>query len=137
MKKSIALLIVLTIALSISVAYADIEATINSRIRTTYDAVSVTKIDVNTSIETGKKIVLAYLKWDRDNSLEQSRKMISMYSEDLAAYITQSYDDCERICVFWELPKMYKLDGQPDAKVMFDCKGNAAYFHSATGSLFY
>ena len=94
-------------------------------------------IYLNTSIETGKQIVLAYMEWNRDNSKETSRKMIRMYSDDIAAYITGVYDDCERICVFWELPKMYKKDGQPDAKVMYDCKGNDAYFHSSTGDLFY
>ena len=97
MKKILSVMIALILVLSTTAALADPAYSIRNRVQTTYDKVTVNDIQVNTSIETGKLIVLAYLTWNVDNSKETSRKMISMSSEDLAAYVAQLNDNIERI----------------------------------------
>lgn len=81
-----------------------------------------TKIDditVNPDFGTEKNddyVVLVRLTWNVKNSSEQSKKMLEMYSEDMAARMYQDLPEVQELAVFWTVP--YLNNG--NAKISFE-----------------
>ena len=81
-----------------------------------------TKIDditVNPDLGTEKNddyVVLVRLTWNVKNSSEQSKKMLEMYSEDMAARMYQDLPEVQELAVFWTVP--YLNNG--NAKISFE-----------------
>lgn len=84
-----------------------IESTIRQRVSDKYDNTDITKITVNEDAGTDNPddyIALVYLKWNVKNSESTSEEMLSMYSNDLAATVSEEYEDVQEITIFWEVP---------------------------------
>lgn len=81
-----------------------------------------TKIDnitVNPDMGTEKNddyVVLVRLTWNVKNSSEQSKKMLDMYSSDMAARIYQDLPEVQELAIFWTVP--YLNNG--NAKISFE-----------------
>lgn len=89
---------------------------------TTVDTVTVNE-DLGTEVDDDY-IVLVYLTWDMKNDGEMSKKMLDLYSSDMAA---QMYDDLpavQELCIFWTVP--YLNDGQ--AKISFERKNSGMVY---------
>lgn len=82
-----------------------------------YDGSEIDKIVINENLgaDDGSYIVLANMSFPRQNSANQSLKMIEMYSEDLAARLAKEADVSE-VTVFWAVPR-------------FVASGNAAKYN--------
>lgn len=94
-----------------------IESDVRSRVRSEYADTDIDHITVNND-----NIVLAYLVWNVKNSEETTKKMLRMYSDDLAATLTDDYDDLKEIAVFWNVPYLSK-----DYKWHYTCTSSGAY----------
>lgn len=104
-------------------AKSGIESFINSHIKKTYSDTDIDKITINDDLGTGSGyIALVYLTWNVKNSADTSKKMLKMYSDDLAATVAGKYADVHEISVFWKVP--YLTD--QTSKWQYSCKeGNA------------
>ncbi|OYQ76097.1 PH domain-containing protein [Wohlfahrtiimonas chitiniclastica] len=67
------------------------------------------------------KIAMIYLRWDRKNPTDQTRKMLSMQSARLANEIGK-HKNVSEIVVFWEVP--YHLENQNIAKFNYSKKND-------------
>ena len=94
-----------------------IESDVRSHVRSEYADTDIDHITVNND-----NIVLAYLVWNVKNSEETTKKMLRMYSDDLAATLTDDYDDLKEIAVFWNVPYLSK-----DYKWHYSCSSAGAY----------
>ena len=65
------------------------------------------KVNENVGADDGSYIVLAYMSYPTQISAERTRKMIEMFSSDLAANLAKESDVSE-VAVFWEVPKFLK-----------------------------
>ena len=74
-----------------------------------YTDCQVTDITVNieTNSDPIQHIVLVYCEYARNNSLDTTREMIDIYSDDIAAYLAQKHDSVSEVYVFWTVPKYY------------------------------
>lgn len=94
-----------------------IEYDIRSHVRSEYADTNIDHITVNND-----NIVLAYLVWNVKNSEKTTKEMLRMYSDDLAATLTDDYDDLKEIAVFWNVPYLSK-----DYKWHYTCTSSGAY----------
>ena len=84
-----------------------IELCIRNRITKEYSKTSIDRITINVDLGTEKPddyIALVYLTWNVQNSGSMSKKMIKMYSDDLAATIAKERLDVQEIAIFWTVP---------------------------------
>lgn len=102
----------------------EIEETANKIIEQNYNQTTVNKITVNENLglNDGSYIVLPYLKWDAMNNSKRTKRLIEMYSDDLAANLAKEGDISE-ITVFWEVP--YHLEGKNVAKFTYTKNGDS------------
>lgn len=94
-----------------------IKATVKKQIQE-YSYVNVDSISINDDLGTTKKnnyVVLVYLTWEQSNQRKISRKVLAMYSEDLAAYVAHACKSVQEIAIFWTVPY---LDG--NAKISYE-----------------
>lgn len=89
---------------------------------TTVDDVTVNE-DFGTEIEDDY-IVLVYLTWDMKNDGEMSKKMLDLYSSDMAARMYDDLPAVQELCIFWTVP--YLNDGQ--AKISFERKSSGMVY---------
>lgn len=77
-----------------------------------------------------------YLKWDVNNSVEQTKDMLEMYSDDLAVTIHKAKPDVpiESLCVFWTVPNITKAGNA--AKFMYYSAGEDMYNKGKSGPLY-
>lgn len=94
--------------------------------------------ELNVNLEYGsedeKYIIMAYLEWNRKNSLKKIKELIQIYSDDLAAYLAGRRDDISEIYVFWMIPEYYGEDVA--AKSSYDVRDGNAYRDSQFGFLY-
>lgn len=86
----------------------------------------VKELDVNKNLglNDGSYIVLPHLKWEAMNNPERTKRLLEMYSDDLAANLAKEGDISELV-VFWEVP--YHLEGKNLAKFTYTKKGDKMY----------
>lgn len=82
------------------------------------------------------KIITIHMKWDVQNGEDQTRKMLTMYSDDMAAYLKESDPDTpiNRICIIWEVP--YILKNGPVAKYEYYDAGTYMMHSKSSGYLY-
>ena len=103
----------------------EIDNGISSHVSKEYKPTKVTNISVNDDLGTDKEgdfVVLVDLKWDVMNSAELSKKMLKMYSSDLAAFVAKEYENVQEIAIFWEVPYL-----KANAKVSYEREGVNMY----------
>ena len=97
----------------------DIEGVISARIIDKMASTDIDGITVNADASSdGKYIALVNLTWNVSNHGDTSKKMLSMYSEDLAATVANECPDVSGVTLFWSVPY---LDGT--AKVAYESNG--------------
>lgn len=84
-----------------------IEGTIRARINSQYTFTSVDSISINEDLGTeaeGDYIALVNLTWSQKNSGSLSKKVLDMYSSDLAATVAEECPEVQEIAIFWTVP---------------------------------
>ena len=92
-----------------------IETAIQMHVEESYKDTVIDRINVNNGI------ALVYLKWNTKNSEGATKKMLRMYSDDLAATIADKYDELTEIAVFWNVSYLSK-----DYKWHYNCNNGKA-----------
>lgn len=93
-----------------------IQSSIRSHVEKEYKDTKVESITVNND-----SIALIHLTWDTKNTEETTKKMLRMYSDDLAATMSAKYDNLTEIAVFWKSTYLSK-----DYKWHYACKDGKA-----------
>ena len=78
-----------------------------SIINQNYTLTTIDNVSVNENlgtVEDGDYILLVYLTWNQQNGAAQTKKVLSMYSEDFAARIGSDLPDVCEISIFWTVP---------------------------------
>lgn len=91
-----------------------------------YDYTDVDSISINKDYGTKTKndyIALVNLTWEQKNSASLSKEMISMYSEDLAAFVGKKCKNVHEICIFWTVPYL----NDASAKCSYERKHGGMY----------
>ena len=87
-----------------STPQAQIEKTIRQRIGDEYTYTDIDSITINENLGTedveDDYIALVNVTWTQKNSGSTSKEVLSMYSEDLAAYIGQECPNVQEIAIF-------------------------------------
>ena len=110
-----------------STPQAQIEKTIRQRIGDEYTYTDIDSITINENLGTedveGDYIALVNVTWTQMNKGPTSKKMLSMYSEDLAAYIGEECPNVQEIAIFWTVPYL----DNANAKCAYERKGEGMY----------
>ena len=85
------------------------------------------KVSENIGAGDGSFIVLAYMSYPANISAERSRKMVEMFSSDLAANLARE-SDVSAVTVFWEVPKF--LNSGNAAKFAYERLGDGMRLES-------
>lgn len=103
-----------------------IREVIEDRIFEEYDQTRVDHVSINEDLGTkkdGDYIALVYLIWNVKNSGSMSKRMISMYSEDLAATVGKECSNVQEITIFWTVPYL----DDASAKCSYERKSGGMY----------
>jgi len=101
-----------------------IRISIDSHVSSEYDKTSVDRITINDDYGKGSGyIALVYLTWNVQNRAETTKKMLRMYSDDLAATIAKEYSSVNEIAIFWTVPYLTNNT----SKWAYSCEGGGAY----------
>ncbi|MGF9975906.1 hypothetical protein [Viridibacillus arvi] len=82
--------------------------------------VEIVRVEYNDHMGTDKDgdfIGLAYLKYNDGQSAKTTKKLIDLYTEEIAANLAESDEDLSELVVFWETP--FLLEGTNTAKIQF------------------
>ena len=107
-----------------------IEANLRSYV-SDYDYTTIDSITINEDAGTDTPddyIALVNLTWSQKNSQETTKKMLDMYSQDMAARIYKDSSSVQEICIFWTIPYL-----NASAKWSFERGSNGMY---ATDQIF-
>lgn len=101
-----------------------ISSAIKSHVSSNFDKTSVDSVTVNDDLGKGSGyIALVNLTWNVKNSAETSKKVLEMYSDDLAATIAAKYSSVNEIAVFWKVPYLTNNT----SKWSYSCTEGKAY----------
>lgn len=84
-----------------------IEKILTDRITEQYTMTQIDRITINDDLGTeadGDYIALVYLTWSQKNTGKTSKKMLEMYSSDLAATLGEQNSSVNEIAIFWAVP---------------------------------
>lgn len=101
------------------------EKLLRARIKEQYDKTDITDFKLNDNLGTeaeGDYIALVYLTWNVKNSEANSKDMLKLYSDDLAAYAAENCPTVQEIAIFWKVPYLSK-----NAKYSYERKSGAMY----------
>ena len=85
----------------------EIEKILTDRITEQYTMTQIDRITINDDLGTeadGDDIALVYLTWNQKNTGKTSKKMLEMYSSDLAATLGEQNSSVNEIAIFWTVP---------------------------------
>ena len=85
----------------------EIEKILTDRITEQYTMTQIDRITINDDLGTeadGDYIALVYLTWNQKNTGTTSKKMLEMYSSDLAATLGEQNSYVNEIAIFWTVP---------------------------------
>ena len=112
-----------------------IEKILRDRISDQYSNTVIDSITINDNAgtsEDGDYIALVNLTWNVKNSGATSKKMLQMYSDDLAATLANENDTVQEIAIFWKVPYL-----NDNAKCSYERKsGGFAYMDMMWGTAF-
>lgn len=86
-----------------------IEKILTNRITKQYTMIQIDRITINDDLGTeadGDYIALVYLTWNQKNTGTTSKKMLEMYSSDLAATLGEQNSAVNEIAIFWTVPHL-------------------------------
>lgn len=92
-----------------------------------YNDTTIESITVNPDLGTEKKddyVVLVRFIWNVDNSGEMSKKMLDMYSSDMAARMYKDLPEVQELAVFWTVPHL----NNGNAKISFERVSNGMQY---------
>ena len=98
---------------------------IRGHIIVNYSGTSVDSITINDDYGTDAEddyIALVNLTWTVKNNGQMSKKVLKMYSEDLAATVAIECPNIQEIAIFWTVPYL-----NANAKCSYERKGNGMY----------
>ncbi len=98
---------------------------IRGHIIVNYSGTTVDSITLNEDYGTDKEgdyIALINLTWTVKNKGEMSKKVLKMYSDDLAATVASECPNIQEIAIFWTVPYL-----NADAKCSYERKGESMY----------
>lgn len=101
------------------------EIIIRRRISDEYTFTVIDSVTLNPDYGTDDEndyIALVYLTWKQKNSLETSKEMLKMYSDDLAATVASDAPGIQEIAIFWTVPYL-----DMKAKYSYERKNNGMY----------
>lgn len=77
-----------------------------------------------------------HLKWDVENSIEKTKQMLEMYSDDMAATIQEKYPDLkfDELYIFWVVP--YINETWNSAKYKYESRSGKIYHIDSLGLLY-
>lgn len=107
-----------------------------TRMKEYYDTV-LDDFSLTVNAETGSvQAMNIYFTWDVNNSEERTKKMLEMFSDDLAATLHNKYPDIEieSMTVFWKVPELFKTGYA--AKYRYSSKGSKIYLQKKMGPLY-
>ena len=94
--------------------------------------------DIVVSMETNsdpiRYIVSVYIEYGLNNSLDKTQEMVDIYSDDMAAYLAQTYDSLSEIYVFCTLPKYF--ENNMAAKCSYHIHDEQAFIADKIGLLY-
>lgn len=106
--------------------YPPDEKAIRDRINDEYSGTVIDSItlnpDLGTDIETDY-IALVNLTWNVQNSAKTSKKMLEMYSDDLAATVYSECPDVQELAIFWTVP----YHSNANAKKSYERRSDGMY----------
>ena len=82
---------------------------VKNRIEDKFTFTDIDGIDIHSDAGTEKEddyIIIVHLTWNQKNDGEMSKKVLSLYSEDLAATLGENDFQCKatEIAIFWNVP---------------------------------
>mgnify|MGYP002627246387 CR=1 FL=1 len=86
---------------------AAIEDDLRGHIEAEYSMTTIDRITINEDYGTDLDddyVALVYLTWTQKNSGDLSKTMLTMYSDDLAAWAADNCPDVQELAVFWTVP---------------------------------
>lgn len=113
-----------------------VENTIKARIEE-YTNTTIQNVEVNSNVGTSDPddfIVLIYFSWGTMNSVEMTRTMLEMFSDDMAVTLATKYEHASQITLFWEVP--YLLESGTCAKYSYEVRKGGAYRTEKFGPLY-
>ena len=108
---------------------------LRGRIIAEYSMTDIDDITINDDLGTdqeGDYVALVYLTWTQKNNGELSEAMLTMYSDDLAAWAAENCESVQEIAIFWTVPYL-----DANAKRSYERRGDGMYLtDSVFGSAF-
>lgn len=92
------------------------------------------KINIENGSNPTKYIIAVYFEWKMNVNLDKVTELITIYSDDLAAYIANKHDDVSEVYAFWKVPKFY--DDTIAAKNGYILTNGHAYIDTRYGLIY-
>ncbi|MCR4704508.1 MAG: hypothetical protein K5641_00435 [Lachnospiraceae bacterium] len=92
---------------------------VDDYVKENYTYTDIDNISVNPNLGTNDEndyILLVYLTWNQKNKADTTKKMIDMYSSDMAVRVYQDIPEISEMSLFWTVP--YLNNG--NAKISFE-----------------
>lgn len=104
-----------------------------------YWKVSVVKVETSADASSNRetaKIVRIYLKWDANNGADRTKRMLEMYSNDIAVAVFDGYEkeDINKLWCFWEVPNIINVGYA--AKYEYFTSNDEVYRYDPLGPLY-
>lgn len=99
-----------------------VEKQIQAYIDEYYTYTKIDSITINPNLGTDDEkdyIALVNLTWEQKNTGKTSKKMLDMYSSDMAARVYEDLPEISELAVFWNVPYL-----KANAKISFERKKN-------------
>lgn len=112
------------------------ESVVKSRMKEYYDtALDDFKLTYS-SEEDAVQAMNVYFIWSAKNGTDMTKKMLQMFSDDLAATIHNEYPKIpiERLTIFWRVP--YHSEAGYAAKYQYKSEGSRMYLQNSLGLLY-
>lgn len=106
----------------------EIKAALEYIVAENYDKTDVDHITINPNHgtdEDGDYIALVYLVWNVKNGADTTKRMMAMYSEDLAARTGTNIPGVSELTVFWTIP--YHDKNNVSVKYSYERRGSGMY----------
>ncbi len=108
---------------------SEIETAFRQIVKEKYDKTDVDRITLNKNLGTEDNdqdyVALVYLTWNVKNGADMTKRMMAMYSEDLAARTATNIPNISELCVFWTIP--YYDENDTSVKYSYERRDSGMY----------